>query len=226
MPSMVISWLCTSISSVPLGCALQTDPLRFGPRPRIITLSTYPLAAHYNLQPSLSCLIQEPPNLRLLQPTRAKECHIDPPDSHSHPKVRGIPKPPTAAMSQTSFQQSIAAVAQAPGQFYQTAKANGLMKRTSIFSRPGSRNGATIDQDTIDLDPSRPTLRSVATCQAGPRPSTSTDIMERSQTDPTLSKRSSLFGSRKRLNRKTTRDENGLNAEEAPRHFKSDEDCM
>jgi len=50
--------------------------------------------------------------------------------------------------------------------------------------------------------------------------------MERSQTDPTLSKRSSLFGSRKRLNRKATRDENGLNAEEAPRHFKSDEDCM
>lgn len=63
------------ISSVPLGCALQIDPLHFGPRPRIITLSTYPLATHYNLQPSLSCLIQEPPNLRLLQPTRAKECH-------------------------------------------------------------------------------------------------------------------------------------------------------
>jgi hypothetical protein len=128
-------------------------------------------------------------------------------------------------MSQTSFQQSIAAVAQAPGQFYQTAKANGLMKRSSIFSRPGSRNGGSVDLDTIDLDPSRPALRSVSTCQASPRPSTSTSMMDRSNTDPTTGKRSSLFGSRKRSNRKASRDENMLDANDAPKHLKSDGDC-
>ena len=46
------------ISSVPLGCALQTDPLHFGPRPHILILQLYPHAAHYNLPPSLSCLNQ------------------------------------------------------------------------------------------------------------------------------------------------------------------------
>lgn len=63
------------ISSVPLGCALQIDPLHFGPRPRIIIPSTYPHTLLTTLQPSLLCLNQESPNLRLLQATRAKECH-------------------------------------------------------------------------------------------------------------------------------------------------------
>jgi hypothetical protein len=127
-------------------------------------------------------------------------------------------------MSQSSFQQSIAAVAQAPGQFYQTAKANGLMKRSSIFSRPASRNGASVDLDIPDLDPARSTLRSTSTCQASPRPSTSASIMERSNTDPTMGKRSSLFGSRRRASRKAARDEEASNAETAPKQFKSEED--
>lgn len=128
-------------------------------------------------------------------------------------------------MSQSSFQQSIAAVAQAPGQFYQTAKANGLMKRNSIFSRPGSRNGAPVDLDTIDLDPSRSTHRSVSTCEPSSRPSLSTGAMERSHTDPTLGKRSSLFGRRKRSSRKSGRDEDVSDTENAPKYFESDEDC-
>lgn len=128
-------------------------------------------------------------------------------------------------MSQSSFQQSIAAVAQAPGQFYQTAKANGLMKRNSIFSRPASRNGASVDLDTIDLDPSRPTHRSVSTYEATPRPSTSTSAMERSHTDPTLGKRSSLFARRKRSSRKSGRDEDVSDTEHATKFFESDQDC-
>jgi hypothetical protein len=119
--------------------------------------------------------------------------------------------------------QSIAAVAHAPGHFLHNAKANGLMKRNSIFSRPASRNNS-IDLDTSIMDLSRSTYCASSPPEPTPRPSTSTaSLMERSSTDPSLGKRHSLFKSRRKSSRKNVRAEE--NAEIAPKDFRTDEEC-
>ncbi|KAM0719058.1 hypothetical protein Q7P37_004963 [Cladosporium fusiforme] len=126
-------------------------------------------------------------------------------------------------MSQSALQQSIAAVAQAPGQFIQSAKANGLMKRNSIFSRPESRNGS-IDLDTPNMESSWPSIRFQSAQPNDPRPSTSTGVMERSNTDPTIAKRHSLFRSRRKGPRKSAGDEDVSGEESSPQNFKSQDE--
>lgn len=108
-------------------------------------------------------------------------------------KIGRQPQSPT--MAAAHFQQQIAAVALAPGQFLQSAnaKANGLMKRNSFFSRPESRN--SVDRDA-------PTLHATRSSRDVPRSQSAVSTHERQSTDG--GKRRSMFGSRKRSSRRET----------------------
>jgi hypothetical protein len=50
--------------------------------------------------------------------------------------------------------------------------------------------------------------------------------MERSNTDPSIGKRHSLFRSRRKSSRKNVRAEDAEDAEIAPKSFRSDDECM
>ena len=91
----------------------------------------------------------------------------------------------------TTFQQQMAAVALAPGQFLQSAnaKANGLMKRNSLFSRTESRGRVTSTRTRND---------SIVESQLEmPRSQSAFSIHSADS-----GKRHSLFGSRKRSAKK------------------------
>lgn len=139
-------------------------------------------------------------------------------------------------MAQSTFQQSIAAMANAPGQFYQSAT-SGLRKRNTIFSRSKRRNTDGHPTPTLPATLSdRPNTPPPETS----RPSTPVGRPEmepndRTYSEPQSSKRHSLFGGRKiSLRRDSVREDSRKSSERPPstygmllprEDFGTDDDC-
>nr|OQO16701.1 hypothetical protein B0A51_16783 [Rachicladosporium sp. CCFEE 5018] len=141
-------------------------------------------------------------------------------------------------MAHSNFQQSIVAMANAPAQLYQNAKATGLRKRNSLFSRPetrtelGTARETSGDSQTMNTPPDH--VRPSTSHQERSRNNTFSYARERSNTGPSGNKRQSLFSGRKMSLRRGTPSASPAIVEEdsestfgslAPRHnFNSDDE--
>jgi len=139
-------------------------------------------------------------------------------------------------MAQSTFQQSMAAMASAPGQIYQSAT-SGLRKRNTIFSRSERRN---TDGRATFTHPATLSTRSYTAPPETSRPSSSLtrpemDSSDRTYSDSQTGKRHSLFGGRRiSLRRDSAREDSRDSSERPPstygmllprENFASEDDC-